>query len=163
MATEHVNGNGTEEPMDTTSAVIHSENFQTLLDAGLPQKVAEKLDEIYVAGLVAHSDLDERAIEALKEFNEDGALAVLQQFKDSDLSHVQNKSAFLCGVMKTYRQREKQGTKVADSGKVPDEAKVKRVSQMSFYTTNLMTRKKTEAFAFLNMKIIKQLPRQGVG
>ena len=50
MATEHVNGNGTEEPMDTTSAVIHSENFQTLLDAGLPQKVAEKLDEIYVAG-----------------------------------------------------------------------------------------------------------------
>lgn len=40
-------------------------------------------------GLVAHSDLDERAIEALKEFNEDGALAVLQQFKDSDLSHVQ--------------------------------------------------------------------------
>ena len=55
MATEHVNGNGTEEPMDTTSAVIHSENFQTLLDAGLPQKVAEKLDEIYAAWLVAHS------------------------------------------------------------------------------------------------------------
>lgn len=40
-------------------------------------------------GLVAHSDLDERAIEALKEFNEDGALQVLQQFKESDLSHVQ--------------------------------------------------------------------------
>ncbi|XP_075397044.1 heterogeneous nuclear ribonucleoprotein Q-like [Tenrec ecaudatus] len=125
MATEHVNGNGTEEPMDNTSAVIHSENFQTLLVAGLPQKVAEKLDEIYVAGLVAHSDLDERAIEALKEFSEDGALAVLQQFKDSDLSHVQNKSAFLCGVMKTYRQSEKQGTKVADSSKGPDEAKIK--------------------------------------
>nr|XP_032661137.1 heterogeneous nuclear ribonucleoprotein Q [Chelonoidis abingdonii] len=125
MATEHVNGNGTEEPMDTSAAVTHSEHFQTLLDAGLPQKVAEKLDEIYVAGLVAHSDLDERAIEALKEFNEEGALAVLQQFKDSDLSHVQNKSAFLCGVMKTYRQREKQGTKVADSSKGPDEAKIK--------------------------------------
>lgn len=50
MASEHVNGNGTEEPMDTTAAVAHSEHFQTLLDAGLPQKVAEKLDEIYVAG-----------------------------------------------------------------------------------------------------------------
>lgn len=48
MATEHVNGNGTEEPMDTSAAVTHSEHFQTLLDAGLPQKVAEKLDEIYV-------------------------------------------------------------------------------------------------------------------
>lgn len=139
MATEHVNGNGTEEPMDTTSAVIHSENFQTLLDAGLPQKVAEKLDEIYVAGLVAHSDLDERAIEALKEFNEDGALAVLQQFKDSDLSHVQNKSAFLCGVMKTYRQREKQGTKVADSSKGPDEAKIKALLERTGYTLDVTT------------------------
>jgi heterogeneous nuclear ribonucleoprotein Q len=39
--------------------------------------------------LVSHSDLDDRAIEALKEFNEEGALQVLLQFKDSDLSHVQ--------------------------------------------------------------------------
>ncbi|NXW41858.1 HNRPQ protein, partial [Nyctiprogne leucopyga] len=55
MATEHVNGNGTEEPMDTSAAVTHSEHFQTLLDAGLPQKVAEKLDEIYVAGVSLRS------------------------------------------------------------------------------------------------------------
>uniref|UniRef100_A0A4W5MY08 Synaptotagmin binding, cytoplasmic RNA interacting protein n=1 Tax=Hucho hucho TaxID=62062 RepID=A0A4W5MY08_9TELE len=131
QVTDHVNGNGTEEPIDitevdtTTAEVIHSDNFQTLLDAGLPQKVAEKLDAIYIAGLVAHSDLDERAIEALKEFKEEGALQVLLEFKESDLSHVQNKSAFLCGVMKTYRQRAKQGTKVSDSTKGPDEAKIK--------------------------------------
>lgn len=50
MATEHINGNGPEEPMDTAAAVTHSEHFQTLLEAGLPQKVAEKLDEIYIAG-----------------------------------------------------------------------------------------------------------------
>lgn len=40
-------------------------------------------------GLVSHCDLDDRAIEALKEFNEEGAQQVLLQFKDSDLSHVQ--------------------------------------------------------------------------
>uniref|UniRef100_A0A671SV75 Heterogeneous nuclear ribonucleoprotein Q acidic domain-containing protein n=1 Tax=Sinocyclocheilus anshuiensis TaxID=1608454 RepID=A0A671SV75_9TELE len=34
-------------------------------------------------------ELDERALEALKEFNEEGALQVLVQFKESDLSHVQ--------------------------------------------------------------------------
>uniref|UniRef100_A0A2I2YL45 RRM domain-containing protein n=1 Tax=Gorilla gorilla gorilla TaxID=9595 RepID=A0A2I2YL45_GORGO len=135
MATEHVNGNDTEEPMDTTSAVTHSENFQTLLDAGLSQKVAEKLDEVYVAGLVAHSHLDERAIEALKEFNEDGALAVLQH----DLSRVHNKSAFLCGVMKPYRQREKQGTNVADSSKGPDEAKIKALLERAGYTLDVTT------------------------
>lgn len=41
------------------------------------------------------------------------------------ISFFQNKSAFLCGVMKTYRQREKQGTKVSDTNKGPDEAKIK--------------------------------------
>ncbi|XP_063350907.1 heterogeneous nuclear ribonucleoprotein Q isoform X1 [Pelmatolapia mariae] len=139
MATDHVNGNGTEEPMDTTAEVTHSEHFQALLEAGLPQNVAEKLDELYVAGLVAHGDLDERAIEALKEFNEDGALQVLVQFKESDLSHVQNKSAFLCGVMKTYRQREKQGTKVSDSIKGPDEAKIKELLERTSYTLDVTT------------------------
>ncbi|KAM3861152.1 heterogeneous nuclear ribonucleoprotein Q isoform 2-T2 [Diretmus argenteus] len=141
MATDHVNGNGTvpEEPMDTTAELTRSEHFQTLLDAGLPENVAEKLDEIYVAGLVAHSDLDERAIEALKEFNEEGALQVLVQFKESDLSHVQNKSAFLCGVMKTYRQREKQGTKVSDSTKGPEEAKIKTLLDRTSYTLDVTT------------------------
>lgn len=139
MATDHVNGNGTEESMEVAAEVVHSEHFQTLIEAGLPQKVAEKLDEIYVAGLVAHSDLDERAIEALKEFNEEGALQVLSQFKESDLSHVQNKSAFLCGVMKTYRQREKQGTKVADSTKGPDEEKIKALLERTKYTLDVTT------------------------
>nr|AAQ97822.1 NS1-associated protein 1 [Danio rerio] len=140
MATEHINGNGgTDEPVESSAAVTHSEHFQTLLDAGLPRKVAVKLDEIYIAGLVSHSDLDDRAIEALKEFNEEGALQVLLQFKDSDLSHVQNKSAFLCGVMKTYRQREKQGTKVSDSTKGPDEAKIKALLERTGYTLDVTT------------------------
>ncbi|XP_060908800.1 heterogeneous nuclear ribonucleoprotein Q isoform X4 [Labrus mixtus] len=139
MATDHVNGNGTEEPMDTTAAVTRSEHFPALLEAGLNEKVAEKLDELYLAGLVAHSDLDERAIDALKEFSEDGALQVLLQFKESDLSHVQNKSAFLCGVMKTYRQREKQGTKVSDPTKGPDEVKIKELLDRTDYTLDVTT------------------------
>uniref|UniRef100_A0A3B3WDU7 RRM domain-containing protein n=1 Tax=Poecilia mexicana TaxID=48701 RepID=A0A3B3WDU7_9TELE len=145
LATDHVNGNGTEEPMETMetmetmATVTRSEHFQALLDAGLSQKVAEKLDELYVAGLVAHSDLDERALEALKEFNEDGALQVLVQFKESDLSHVQNKSAFLCGVMKTYRQREKQGTKVSPASKGPDEARIRELLDRTGYTLDVTT------------------------
>uniref|UniRef100_A0AAQ4PD66 Heterogeneous nuclear ribonucleoprotein R n=1 Tax=Gasterosteus aculeatus aculeatus TaxID=481459 RepID=A0AAQ4PD66_GASAC len=128
MAAAEVNGSSApvkeeEEPMDVTAT--HTENYQTLVDAGLPQKVAESLDNIFQTGLVEYVDLDERAIDALREFNEEGALTVLQQFKESDLSHVQNKSAFLCGVMKTYRQREKQGSKVQESTKGPDETKIK--------------------------------------
>lgn len=51
--------------------------------------VAQLVSFVAPPGLVSHSDLDDRAIEALKEFNEEGALQVLLQFKDSDLSHVQ--------------------------------------------------------------------------
>ncbi|XP_078279439.1 heterogeneous nuclear ribonucleoprotein R isoform X2 [Rhinoraja longicauda] len=143
MATE-VNGNAVqvkeeEEPMDTSSAATHSEHYQVLLDAGLPQKVAERLDDIFQTALVSYADLDERAIDALREFNEEGALAVLQQFKESDLSHVQNKSAFLCGVMKTYRQREKQGNKVQDATKGPDESKIKALLERTGYTLDVTT------------------------
>ncbi|CAB1334930.1 unnamed protein product, partial [Coregonus sp. 'balchen'] len=126
MATE-VNGSSApdkeeEEPMDIT--VTHTENYQTLIDAGLPQKVAESLDNIFQTG---------------KEFNEEGALSVLLQFKESDLSHVQNKSAFLCGVMKTYRQREKQGSKVQESTKGPDETKIKALLERTGYTLDVTT------------------------
>ncbi|XP_041089865.1 heterogeneous nuclear ribonucleoprotein R [Polyodon spathula] len=142
MASE-VNGNSThakeeEEPMDISS-VTHTEHYQTLIDAGLPQKVAERLDDIFQTGLVAYADLDERAIDALREFNEEGAMSVLQQFKESDLSHVQNKSAFLCGVMKTYRQREKQGNKVQESTKGPDESKIKALLDRTGYTLDVTT------------------------
>lgn len=52
---------------------------------------------------------------------------------------LQNKSAFLCGVMKTYRQREKQGTKVSDSTKGPDEAKIKELLDRTQYTLDVTT------------------------
>ncbi|XP_078471623.1 heterogeneous nuclear ribonucleoprotein Q-like isoform X3 [Lampetra planeri] len=129
-----------EEPMDTTTAAAnHSEHFQALLDSGIGWKVAEKLNEIYLSGLVTHGDLDGRALEALREFSEEGAFAVLQQFKESDLSHVQNKSAFLCGVMKTYRQREKQGGKAPETNKGPDEAKIKELLERTGYTLDVTT------------------------
>uniref|UniRef100_A0A667ZY83 Heterogeneous nuclear ribonucleoprotein R n=1 Tax=Myripristis murdjan TaxID=586833 RepID=A0A667ZY83_9TELE len=142
MAAAEVNGSSApakeeEEPMDVSTT--HTENYQTLIDAGLPQKVAESLDNIFQTGLVAYADLDERAIDALREFNEEGALTVLQQFKESDLSHVQNKSAFLCGVMKTYRQREKQGSKVQESTKGPDETKIKALLDRTGYTLDVTT------------------------
>lgn len=43
-----------EEPMDVTAT--HSENYQTLLDAGLPQKVAESLDNIFQTGETSGSE-----------------------------------------------------------------------------------------------------------
>ena len=64
----------------------------------------------------------------------EGGVQVLKQFAESNLEHVGNKSAYLCGVMKTYRQKNKMpGGAAADAGakKGPDEAKLK-VSNCSY-------------------------------
>ena len=54
---------------------------------------------------------------------------MLKEFKESNLEHVSNKSAYLCGVMKTYRQKNKMaGGQDPTSGikkPGPDEAKLK--------------------------------------
>uniref|UniRef100_A0A2I2YKM3 Uncharacterized protein n=1 Tax=Gorilla gorilla gorilla TaxID=9595 RepID=A0A2I2YKM3_GORGO len=41
--------------------------------------------------------------------------------------------------MKPYRQREKQGTNVADSSKGPDEAKIKALLERAGYTLDVTT------------------------
>ena len=76
--------------------------------------------------LLCHGDLDERALDALKEFPAEGGLAVLNEFKESNLKHVGNKSAYLCGVMKTYRHKNKlmAGHDLTQK-RGPDEAKIK--------------------------------------
>ena len=88
-------------------------------------KVAHKLDDIFKTEKLSHSDL---ALVALKELPGEDALAVLEKFLDSELDHVSNKSAFLCGVMRTYRKKTRA---VASSSRGrhlhrgPDEEKIK--------------------------------------
>jgi heterogeneous nuclear ribonucleoprotein Q len=48
-----------------------TEDYQKLLDYGIDATVATELDSIYQAGILAHSDLDARALDALKEFSSD--------------------------------------------------------------------------------------------
>jgi len=119
-----------------------SDQYKKLLDLGLVEQVAAKLDVIYSEGLVKHEELDERAFDALKEFDCEGACSVLQQFKDSNLSHVHNKSAFLCGVMKTYRQRQKaiaEGRLQPQQQGHPDEGKIKELLVRTNYNLDVTT------------------------
>ncbi|XP_039750749.1 heterogeneous nuclear ribonucleoprotein R isoform X9 [Pararge aegeria] len=120
-------------------------DYRKLLEYGLDPKVATKLDDIYKTGKLAHAELDERALDALKEFPSDGALSVLGQFLDSNLEHVSNKSAYLCGVMKTYRQKSRAGVQGAPAlatavqVKGPDEEKIKQILARTGYTLDVTT------------------------
>ncbi|XP_018580131.1 heterogeneous nuclear ribonucleoprotein Q isoform X1 [Anoplophora glabripennis] len=138
------NGEVSEEPMRIED-VERTEDYQKLIEYGLDEKVAAKLDEIYKTGKLAHVDLDERALDALKEFPVDGALNVLGQFLDSNLEHVSNKSAYLCGVMKTYRQKSRAGSSAGTAApapapvKGPDEEKIKQILDRTGYTLDVTT------------------------
>ncbi|KAI8115288.1 Heterogeneous nuclear ribonucleoprotein Q [Lucilia cuprina] len=122
-----------------------TEDYPKLLEYGLDKKVAGKLDDIYKTGKLAHVELDERALDALKEFPVDGALNVLSQFLESNLEHVSNKSAYLCGVMKTYRQKSRasqQGVPTPATTvqvKGPDEEKIKKILERTGYTLDVTT------------------------
>ncbi|KAL9893328.1 synaptotagmin binding cytoplasmic RNA interacting protein isoform 1-T6 [Glossina fuscipes fuscipes] len=122
-----------------------TEDYPKLLEYGLDKKVAGKLDDIYKTGKLAHVELDERALDALKEFPVEGALNVLSQFLESNLEHVSNKSAYLCGVMKTYRQKSRasqQGVPTPATTvqvKGPDEEKIKKILDRTGYTLDVTT------------------------
>ncbi|XP_059058668.1 heterogeneous nuclear ribonucleoprotein Q isoform X4 [Achroia grisella] len=141
-------GNGEisiEEVAGKDSDIGRTPDYRKLIDYGLDPKVAAKLDDIYKTGKLAHAELDERALDALKEFPSDGALSVLGQFLDSNLEHVSNKSAYLCGVMKTYRQKSRagvQGTPTLSTAvqvKGPDEEKIKQILARTGYTLDVTT------------------------
>jgi heterogeneous nuclear ribonucleoprotein R len=117
-------------------------DHEKLLEYGLDIKVADKLYEIYKTEKLSHADLDERALDALKEFPVEGALAVLKQFLESNLEHVSNKSAYLCGVMKTYRQKSRAGGAAGSNGSQqqgPDEEKIRAILERTGYTLDVTT------------------------
>ncbi|KAK2586438.1 hypothetical protein KPH14_010718 [Odynerus spinipes] len=130
-----------KQPKEEMEYTERTEDYAKLIQYGLNEKVAAKLDEIYKTGKLAHVDLDERALDALKEFPVEGALNVLTQFLESNLEHVSNKSAFLCGVMKTYRQKSRagQGTGTSTTSKAPDEDKIKMILERTGYPLDVTT------------------------
>jgi len=82
------------------------------------------------AGILSSDDLDGRAFDAIRGLSVTEALAVLAELRKTNLEHVSNKSAFLCGLIKTFRQKSKMGN-MARNGEErintirPDAAKIK--------------------------------------
>ncbi|CAB4065428.1 HNRNPR [Lepeophtheirus salmonis] len=114
-------------------------DYEKLIALSLNATVAERLNNIYKTGKLSHSDLDGRALDALKEFAVPGAIAVLNQFQDSNLEHVTNKSAYLCGVMKTIVRSLGLNSLNGCLVKGPDEQKIKEILERTGYTLDVTT------------------------
>lgn len=131
--------NGDEVDMkEVTLTAAEEAEAQTLLDHGISKVIAKEILGIFKSGKLSQSELDERAMDALKEFPPDDAIKVLRQFSDSNLEHVGNKSAFLCGQMKTYRHKLRAGN-MPPLVKGPDEAKLKEILDRTGYSLDVTT------------------------
>lgn len=128
-----------------------TEDFPRLLMCGLDMKIASKLDDIIKCGKLTFNELDARALDALADFPIDGAMIILEQFLEANLEHVSNKSAYLCGLMKSYRQNGKSSSNFGDrsrSSKIgsptfkgPNATKIEEILARTGYKLDVTTGK----------------------
>jgi len=76
--------------------------------------------------MMRRDEVDQRALDGLRGLTAEAGLAVLGELKGSNIQSVSNKSAYMCGIMKSHRQKAAAGL-IADNTKKPgpDEAKLK--------------------------------------
>jgi len=60
-----------------------------------------------LVGLLSEGELDSRAVDAIKDLTTADALSVLEEFKSSDLPNISNKSALICTLIKSQRNRNR--------------------------------------------------------
>jgi len=63
-------------------------------------------------------EVDQRALDGLRGLSAEAGLALLAELKGSALQSVSNKSAYMCGIMKSLRQKAASGL-LAESTKRP--------------------------------------------
>ena len=114
---------------------------QNMSDHEFPAAVLSKFDELRCGGKLIWEDLDERALAALKQFTEEKMIVILNKLEESNLDHVSNKSAYLCGIMRAIRNSSQyQRTNHTSTTKIgPDRGKLTEILSRTGYTLNVTT------------------------
>lgn len=121
-----------------TDYVEQSAEYQELVGLGLAEQVARELDELFQAGMMRRDEVDQRALDGLRGLSPEAGSAVLAELKGSSLQSVSNKSAYMCGIMKSHRQKAAAGL-IAESTKRagPDESKLKEILDRTGYSLEI--------------------------
>jgi len=130
------------EKDNSPGKVLDDEPSVTGTGHGLAVAVMDKLEELFKEGILSPDDeLDNRAVDALKQLSEERAIAVLNQFGESSFDHVRNKSAYLCGIIRNLRQgyQQKFVKETASIKQGPDEEKLRDILSRTGYTLDVTT------------------------
>jgi hypothetical protein len=96
--------------LETSSDTI---NDKLWTDQGINENIAEKVRSCIENGKLTSNDIDNRVCEQLRSFPDDltSIDSLFNEFNNSDLTGVVNKSAFLCNLIKQWKIRNPQPQK----------------------------------------------------
>lgn len=107
------------ETSAASSQVSSSDNAseKPLIEQGIPENIVQKIRLCIDAGKLSSTDIDSRVSEQLRSFPDDSTSvdSVFDEFNNSDLTGVVNKSAFLCNLIKQWKLRNPQQQKSANN------------------------------------------------
>ena len=120
----HNNGSIREENHDV---------YAQLRRVKISEEVIQRLKELFNQDIIKEDELDVRAIEGLSEFSPEASMDILQQLADSNLDTVSNKSAYICGLMKSYRAKVRTAEETGLEYVGPDPEKIKQLIERTKY------------------------------
>ena len=102
---------------ETAEASTETGNDKPFSDQGLDDKLVQKIRSSIDLGKLTSTDIDNRVCEQLRTFSDDQTSidSLFEEFDNSDLTGVVNKSAFLCNLIKQWRLKHPQPQKSSDS------------------------------------------------
>ena len=91
----------------------NSNEEKPLTDQGINETLVQKIRACIDSGKLSSTDVDNRVCEQLRSFPDDSTSidSVFDEFQNSDLTGVVNKSAFLCQFIKQWKLRNPQTLK----------------------------------------------------
>jgi hypothetical protein len=102
---------------ETDESATETGNDKPFSDQGLDEKLVQKIRSSIDLGKLSSTDIDNRVCEQLRTFPDDQTSidSLFEEFDNSDLTGVVNKSAFLCNLIKQWRLKHPQPQKSSDS------------------------------------------------
>jgi hypothetical protein len=79
----------------------------------------QKLDFLYNTGQILKSDLDQAILESLGQFDAQTQCSIMDTFMGKNLASITNKSGYMAGIMKRYRQDAAQTRQLQSMYSVP--------------------------------------------
>ncbi|CBN78989.1 conserved unknown protein [Ectocarpus siliculosus] len=94
-------GNGTAGGMVTTPNAMGRMGAGT---DGLSPSIASRLEKLYESGFIQKADVDQRCMVFFRDLTEKEAEAAMDEFGQSDITSIRNKSAFLMSILRRHHQ-----------------------------------------------------------